>query len=97
MWFSLAFSLVLVGAMVSVWLGILPPLNARCVIRIRKGRIYVQGAALPHHVQSSVLEILHAAGVESGFIAITPDSRVKFSCRIPKTTHQRLRNVVLNP
>jgi hypothetical protein len=61
------------------------------------GRCFVQGQAVPHHVLSSVAELLQAAGVKRGFIAITPDSRVKFSCQIPKAIHQRLRNVVLNP
>ena len=97
MWFSVVFSLALIGVMTPFWLGILPPLSARCVIRIRKGGIFVQGGGLPHHVQSSVLEILQATGVKRGFIAIVPESRVKFSYQIPKAVHQRLRNVLLNP
>ena len=97
MWFSVVFSLVLIGAMTPFWLGFLPPLNARCVIRIRKGSCFVRGQSVLPHVLSSVAEILQAAGVKNGFIAITPDSRVKFSGQIPKAIHQRLRNVVLNP
>ena len=97
MWFSVIFSLALIGAMTPFWLGILPPLNAQCVIRIRKEGCSVQGAAVPHHVQNSVVEILQAAGIKRGFIAITSNSRVRFSHQIPKAIHQRLRNVVLNP
>jgi hypothetical protein len=97
MWFSVVFSLALIGAMTPFWLGILPPLNARCVVRIRNAGCSVQGDALPHHVVNSVAEILQTAGVKRGFIAITPNARVKFSCQIPKAIHQRLRNVLLNP
>ena len=97
MWFSIVCSLALIGALAPFWLGILPPLNARCVIRFCKGRCSVQGNAVPHHVQNSVVEILQAAGVKSGFVAITSNARVKFSHQIPKAIHQRLRNVVLNP
>ena len=97
MWLSVVFSLALIGVMASFWLGILPPLNARCVIRIRTGRCVVRGHAIPPHVLSSVAEILQAVGVKNGFIAITSDSRVKFSGQIPKAIYQRLRNVVLNP
>ena len=97
MWFSVVFSLALIGAMTPFWLGILPPLNARCVIRFRAGVCSLRGAALPYHVKGSVAEILQTAGVKRGFIAITPDSRVKFSWQIPKAIHQRLRNVLLNP
>jgi hypothetical protein len=97
MWYSVVFSLALIGAMTPFWLGILPPLNARWVLRFRNGGCSHRGAALPSHVKSSVAEILQATGVKRGFIAMTPDSRVKFSWQIPKAIHQRLRNVVLNP
>ena len=41
-------------------------------------------------------EVLAAAGVKSGFIAIMPDQRVRFSRSVPAAIHQRLRNVLLN-
>ena len=97
MWYSVVFSLALVGAMTPFWLGILPPLNARWVIRFRNGVCSLRGAALPPHVKSSVAEILQTAGVNRGFIALKPDARVRFSWQIPKAIHQRLRNVLLNP
>lgn len=97
MWFSVVFSLALIGAMTPFWLGILPPGNARCLIRIRNGSCFVSGESLPRHVMISVAELLHEAGVKKGFMAITPNARVKFSYQIPKAIHQRLRNVLLNP
>ena len=97
MWFSAVFSLALIGAMAPFWFGILPPPNARCLIRIRNGGSFVLGESLPRHVMISVAEVLQDRGIKKGFIAITRDSRVKFSYHIPKTVHQRLRNVLLNP
>lgn len=97
MWFSVVFSLALIGVMAPFWLGILPPARARSLIRIRNARCVASGESLPPHVMSSVAEILHTTGVSRGFIAIMPDARVKFSYQIPKALHQRLRNIVLNP
>lgn len=97
MWFSVVFSLALIGTMMPFWLGILPPLNARWVIRFRAGVCSFHGAALPYHVKSSVTEILQTASVKRGFIAFMPDSRIKFSWQIPQAIQQRLRNVLLNP
>lgn len=83
--------------MTPFWLGILPPTNARCLIRIRDGRVFVSGEALPHHATNSIADILRNAGVKKGFIALTPNKRIKFSYQIPKAIQQRLRNVMLNP
>jgi len=96
MWFCFLF-LVAVVVLALFWSGHLPPPNARSLIRIRNGKCFVLKEALPHHVTSSVTEILRQEGVKKGFIAITPTGRVKFSHHIPKALHQRLRNVVLNP
>ncbi|MGC3957212.1 MAG: hypothetical protein QM813_04360 [Verrucomicrobiota bacterium] len=97
MWSYLFFSLVLVLVMTPFWLGLCPPPNARCLIRIRNGGVSVAGEAVPRHVLSSIAEILQNAGIEKGFIAITPNRRVKFSYQIPKTIQQRLRNVLFSP
>lgn len=97
MWFYLLIGAVVILALAWFRLGIFPPPNARCLIRIRNGAAFVSGESLPHHVLSSIADVLHTSGIKSGFIAIMPNGRVKFSCQIPKALHQRLRNVVLNP
>ena len=74
-----------------------PPLNPKCLIRINNGAAFVSGEPLPRHVMMSVADILHAAQVKTGFIAITSAARVKFSQNIPEAIRQQLRNVVLNP
>jgi hypothetical protein len=74
-----------------------PPLNTKCLIRIHNGAAFVSGEPLPRHVMMSVADILHAAQIRTGFIAITSDPRVTFSRNIPEAIRQQLRNVVLNP
>lgn len=97
MWIYLIFPVALALVLTPFWLGLFPPRNARCLIRIRNGSCFVLGESLPPHVLGSVSEVLHKAAVRKGFIAITSDSRIKFSRHIPKAIHQRLRNVLLNP
>jgi hypothetical protein len=81
---------------VSIWLGVLPPLNATTLISIRRGQVRLRKGQLRVHAKEDVSDILREAGVSRGFIAITAQNRVVFSRRIPSTIHQRLRNVLLN-
>jgi hypothetical protein len=97
MWLYLIIGVGLVLVVAWFRLGAFLPANARCLIRIHNGAAFVSGEPLPHHVMSSLADVLHTSGVKKGFIAIMPDGRVKFSPQIPKELHQRLRNVVLNP
>jgi hypothetical protein len=77
-------------------LGIIPPIGAATVIRIRDGRLSVQRGSLRIQVRDDVQEVLAAGGLRTGFIAITRDGRVHFSRSIPPALHQRLRSVLLN-
>lgn len=74
-----------------------PPLHFKTLIKIHNGACFYLGEPLPRHVQLSALEVLHEAGVKTGFIAIIAEARIKFSRNIPLALHQRLRNVLLNP
>lgn len=79
-----------------IGLGLVPSWNAITVIRIRSGKVVVKRGQLRGTVRDDVAEVLAAAGVASGFVALTSDSRVHFSHNIPEPVRQRLRNVLLN-
>jgi hypothetical protein len=79
-----------------VQFGFIPPPHATVLIRVRgemlngvRGRVRAQ----PHEFVS---DIVREAAITKGFIAVTPGRRVFFSREIPRSIHQRLRNVVLN-
>lgn len=93
--------LVLVAAGVVVFglpigLGIFPPCNATILIRIRAGKTAIKRGHLRGQVRDDLEEVLASAGVTTGFIALTSESRVHFSRNIPEAIRQRLRNVLLN-
>jgi hypothetical protein len=91
--------LVIVAAVVfglPIGLGIFPPWNATTVIRIRAGKIAMKRGQLRGQVRDDLEEVLGGAGVKSGFIALTSESRVHFSRNVPEAIRQRLRNVLLN-
>jgi len=79
-----------------IGLGLVPPWNATTVIRIRAGKVVVKRGQLRGPVRDDVAEVVAGAGLTSGFIALTSESRVCFSRNIPESTRQRLRNVLLN-
>jgi len=83
-------------AFLAIHFGVLPPPHARTIIRIKAGMISVSRGQLRGYARQDVTNILLAAGIDRGFIAITPNDRVMFSSRIPRRIHQRLRNVLLN-
>jgi hypothetical protein len=95
MWPSLVIALVLLGGWLG-WRSYLPPLGTKSLLRIRNGAVFLSGEPLTRQTLLAVAELIHQAGVRSGFIAIMPERRVKFSHQIPKHTHQQLRNVLLN-
>jgi len=80
----------------AVWLGFVPPPNARLLIKIRGGSVRVARGSLKAHAREHVTEILSEIGINRGFIAVSADNRVAFSRQIPVAVHQRLRNVLLN-
>lgn len=96
MWIAIV-CMALVLGMAPFWLGVLPPMGTRCLLRFNGTGCRVSGDSLPPRVVNAASDLLQQAGVKRGFIAIQPNRRVKFSFQIPKTLHQRLRNVLLNP
>jgi hypothetical protein len=95
MWLALLVAIVLVGGWLG-WRRYFPPLETKSLIRIRKGACFLSGEPLTRQTLMAVADLLHQGGVQRGFIAITPERRVKFSRQIPPHLHQPLRNVLLN-
>ena len=97
---ALLFLLLVVAAVVvfglPIGLGIVPPWNATTVIRIRAGKVVLKRGQLRGPVRDDVEEVVAGAGLTSGFIALTSESRACFSRNVPEATRQRLRNVLLN-
>src|SRR5262245_16094029 len=83
-------------AILAVWMGFVPPPHASTLIRVRDGSVHVRRGRVQAHAREHIADILHDAGVSSGFIAMTSDNRVTFSRQIPPETRQQLRNVLLN-
>ena len=77
-------------------LGLVPPFGTAVMLRIKNGGLQVETGSLRSMAKQHVEEILLESRVTRGFIAITSANRVVFSRRIPSTTHQRLRNILLN-
>jgi hypothetical protein len=77
-------------------LGFFPPWNATTVARVNSGKITIKRGQLRGQVRDDLEEVLNAAGVISGFIALTSENRIHFSRNIPEPIRQRLRNVLLN-
>jgi hypothetical protein len=95
MWLAFLVAIVLLGGWLG-WRSQCPPLEAKSLIRHRKGEWVLSGEPLTRATLATVTDLLHQAGVQNGFIAILPERRVKFSRQIPKNIHQQLRNVLLN-
>lgn len=87
---------VAIGAFGTIWLGFVPPLNAKTLLRIQNSTVLVKRGQLRPHAKDSTTEVLRCANVTRGFIAIVPGPCVKFSRSIPPAIHQRLRNILLN-
>ena len=87
---------VAVAAGIAIALRFVPPLGSEVLIRLRRGKVVVRRGHLRTPLKDDAEEVLAGAGVKSGFIAIMPDKRVRFSRTIPTELHQRLRNVLLN-
>jgi|GEM_PF-1754241 len=96
-WAIIAAGVTTLVVLVIAFLRSRPPLNCRSLIEVRAGNCRFSGEALPRHVREAVTEMVRDAGVNTGFIAITPDRRVTFSRHVPESIQQRLRNVILNP
>lgn len=89
--------LVIVGLIfAAVEVGFIPPFNATILVRMRDGSLVFEKGRLHGNASAHVEEILRAARVTDGFVAITSGRRVYFSRQIPSDIHQRLRNVLLN-
>jgi hypothetical protein len=95
MWLPLVIALVLLGGWLG-WRSCLPPLGTKSLLRIRNGAVFLSGEPLTRQTLMAVADLIHQAGVRSGFIAILPERRIKFSRQIPAQLHQQLRNVLLN-
>lgn len=96
MWIAIIILILSGIAFGAVQFGFVPPRDPETLIRIRNGGLFFLGLDVKPHAKMSALEIIQESRVKSGFIAITPGRRVKFSWSIPQSTHQRLRNVLLN-
>ena len=81
---------------VTVLLGLVPPPHTKTLIKIHNGQLRVTRGQLRAQAREFVSDILQQSGVMDGYIAITPGNRTAFSRKIPRTVHQRLRNVLLN-
>jgi hypothetical protein len=95
MWPTLLLAVLLLGAG-WYWFISTPPLSCKLLIRIRKGACFFSGESVARQQMLDVAEILHESGVQTGFIALTANSRVKFSREIPEAVRQRLRNVLMS-
>src|SRR5687767_4072459 len=80
----------------AIELGVIPPFNAKILVRVREGVLVFEKGRLPANAAEHVEAILRGARVRDGFIAMTAGHRVYFSRQIPRDVHQRLRNVLLN-
>jgi hypothetical protein len=80
----------------AVELGLIPPFNARIILRMSNGSLVFEKGRLQGNAAEHVEAILRGARVSEGFVAITSGQRVYFSRQIPREVHQRLRNVLLN-
>jgi hypothetical protein len=80
----------------AIELGLIPPFNARIIVRMRGGSLVFEKGRLPGNASEHVESILRGAGVREGYVAITSGQRIYFSRQIPPDVHQRLRNVLLN-
>lgn len=70
--------------------------QAVIVVRIRAGHVTVVKGALLPHARAGLAEVVRAAGIERGFLAVKRNREVAFSRNIPGELRQRLRNVLLN-
>ena len=96
MWWLLT-ALAVVGAgFLAVTSGFIPPPHAKTLIRIQHGQLKVTRGKVRAQPREFVSDMLQQAGVQGGYIAITPGKHVAFSRKIPRSLHQRLRNVLLN-
>ncbi len=95
MWLVVVIGLAMVAFFVASS-GLIPPVNATTVVRIRGGRLLVQKGRVGGQAKELLTDVLREAGVSNGFMAILPDKRITFSRQIPAAIQQRLRNVLLN-
>lgn len=87
--------LVLLGYLF-VQFGLVPPPRAILLIKISEGKIKIRRGNLRPLTREFISEIFQMAEISRGFVAISSNNRVFFSWNIPKSIHQRLRNVLLN-
>lgn len=80
----------------AVELGLIPPLHATVIARMRDGWLVVEKGQLRGNASQHIEAILREARVTNGFVALASGRRVYFSRQIPPDIHQRLRNVLLN-
>ena len=86
--------LTVASAFALVWLEVIPPPQARILIRIRNRALDARRGTVRSHARKC--EILRYGDVARGFIAVTGDSKVYFSRNIAPALRQRIRNVILN-
>ena len=82
--------------MLLVQFGFVPPPHATVLIRVRGEKLNVARGRVRAQAHEFVSDIVREAAITKGFIAVTPAKRVFFSREIPRSIHQRLRNVLLN-
>ena len=92
---ALVIAVVLLRALILRIIRSQPPANSKLLILIRNGRCELEQGSLDTLGRQPVEGVIREAGVRAGFIALA-ENRVHFSPSIPSTSHQRLRNVVLN-
>ena len=79
-----------------MFLGFLPPPNAKVLIKIHNGQLLVTRGQLRAQPREFVSDIIGRCKISKGYIAITHSKRAAFSRNIPRDIQQRLRNVLLN-
>jgi hypothetical protein len=94
-WLGISAIAAILGSLL-VQLGIIPPPHATVLIRVRGEKIWVTRGRMKPQAHEFVSDIIREAAVTNGYIAVTPGRRVFFSWAIPRSVHQRLRNVLLN-
>lgn len=93
----LAVLLVVLMLALVVWLKWLPPLGAVTLVRVRHGVVEVTRGHVSAPARADLTDVLCAAGVAGGYIAIDGSGRCTISRGIPADLHQRIRNIVCNP
>lgn len=70
-------------------------LNSDIFIEIKKFNIDIKKGKIKNQSRIFIKDILKDYRIKSGWIAVNR-KKISFSCRIPKTTHQQIKNIIYN-